>query len=35
MKNNLQGINIRINEAEEWFGEPEDRLTEFIAAEEN
>ena len=35
MKNTLEGINSRINEAEEWISELEDRLVEITAAEQN
>ena len=35
MKNTLEGINSRITEAEEWINDLEDRVVEFIAAEEN
>ena len=34
MKNTLEGINSRLNEAEKQISEPEDRLVEIIAAEE-
>ena len=33
MKNTLEGINIRINEAEKWISELEDRLMEITVAE--
>ena len=35
MKNTLEGINSRINEAEEWISELEDRVVEITAAEQN
>ena len=35
MKNTLEGINSRINEAEKQISELEDRLVEIIAAEQN
>ena len=35
MKNTLERINSRINEAEEWTSELEDRLEEITAAEQN
>ena len=35
MKNTLEGINSRITEAEEQISDLEDRMVEFIAAEEN
>ena len=31
MKNTLEGINSRINEAEEWISDQEDRMVEFTA----
>ena len=34
MKNTLEGINSRINEAEEWISELEDRLVEITMAEQ-
>ena len=33
MKNTLEGINSRINEAEEWISDVEDRMVEISAAE--
>ena len=33
--NTLEGINSKISEAEEWTGEPEDRIVEITAAEQN
>ena len=33
MKNILEGINIRINEAEKWISELEDRFMEITMAE--
>ena len=35
MKNILEGINNRITEAEEGIREPEDRMVEITAAEQN
>ena len=35
MKNTLEGINSRKNEAEEWMTELEDRMLEITAAEQN
>ena len=35
MKNTLEGINSRITESEEQISDLEDRLVEFIAAEQN
>ena len=35
MKNTLEGINSRITEAEEQISDLEDRMVEFIAAEQN
>ena len=35
MKNTLEGINIRINEAEECISEIEDRLVEITSKEQN
>ena len=35
MKNTLEGINSRINEAEEWISKLEDRMVEITAAEQN
>ena len=35
MKNTLEGINSRINEAEEGISELEDRMLEICAAEQN
>ena len=35
MKNTLEGINSRINEAEEWISELEDRMMEITAMEQN
>ena len=35
MKTTLEGINSRINEAEEWISDLEDRTVEFTAAEQN
>ena len=35
MKNKLEGINKRTNEAEEWIHELEDRLVEITAQEQN
>ena len=35
MKNTLEGINIKITEAEERISELEDKMVEFTAAEEN
>ena len=35
MKNTLEGIYSRILEAEEWISDPEDRMVEFTAAEQN
>ena len=35
MKNTLEGINSRINEAEEHISDLEDRMVEFTAAEQN
>ena len=35
MKNTLEGINSRINEAEEQINEPEDRMVEITAKEKN
>ena len=35
MKNTLECISNRINEAEEWISELEDRLVEVTAAEQN
>ena len=35
MKNTLEGISSRITEAEEWISDPEDRMVEFTAAEQN
>ena len=32
MKNTLEGINSRLNEAEEWISELEDRMGEITAA---
>ena len=34
MKNTLEGINSRINEAEKWINELEDRVVEITAEEE-
>ena len=34
MKNTPEGINSRITEAEEWISDQEDRMVEFIAAEQ-
>ena len=33
MKNTLEGINSRINEAEEWISELKDRMVEITAVE--
>ena len=35
MKNTLDGINSRINEAEEWLSYLEDRMVEITATEQN
>ena len=35
MKNTLEGINSRINEAEEWISELEDRMVEITTVEQN
>lgn len=35
IKNTLGGIKSRINDAEAWISELEDRLVEIIAAEQN
>ena len=35
MKNTLEGVNSRITEAEERISDPEDRVVEFTAAEQN
>ena len=35
MKNTLEGINSGISEAEEWISDPEDRMVEITAAEQN
>ena len=35
MKNTLEGINSRVNEAEEWISELKERLVEITATEEN
>ena len=35
MKNTLEGINSRITEAEELISDLEDRMVDFIAAEQN
>ena len=35
MTNTLEGINSRINEAEEWISDLEDRLVEITATEQN
>ena len=35
MKNTQKGINSRINEAEEWISELEDRMMEITAVEQN
>ena len=35
MKNTLEGINSKINEAEEWISELEDRMVELTAVEQN
>ena len=35
MKNTLEGINSRITEAEEQISDPEDRMVEFTAMEQN
>ena len=35
MKNTQEGINIRITEAEERISDPEDRMVEFTAVEQN
>ena len=35
MKTTVEGINIRITEAEEWISDLEDRMVEFTAAEQN
>ena len=35
MKNALEGINSRINEAEEWISELEDRVAETTVLEQN
>ena len=35
MKNTLDGINSKINEAEEWIRELEDRMVELTAVEQN
>ena len=35
MKNTLEGISSRITETEEWTSEPEDRMVEITAAEQN
>ena len=35
MKNTLEGINRRINEAEEWISELEDRMVEIADIEQN
>ena len=34
MKNTLEGINSRINEAEEWISELEDQVVEITATEQ-
>ena len=34
-KNKLEGINIRINDAEEWISDLEDRMVEITAAKQN
>ena len=35
MKNTLEGVYSRITEAEEWISEPEDRMVEITAEEQN
>ena len=35
MKTTVDGINIRINEAEEWISGLEDRMVEITAVEQN
>ena len=35
MQNTLEGINRRINEAEEWINELEDRMVEITDIEQN
>ena len=35
MKNTLEGVNSRITEAEEQISEPEDRMVEITAKEQN
>ena len=35
IKNNLEGTNSRIMEAEEWIGELEERMVEITAEEQN
>ena len=35
MRNTLEGINRRINEAEEWISELEDRMEEITDTEQN
>ena len=35
MKTTLEGIKIRITEAEEWISDLEDRMVEFTATEQN
>ena len=35
IKNSLQGINSRINEAEEWISDLEDKIVEVTTTEQN
>ena len=35
IKNILEGINIRLSEAEEWVGDLEDKMVEITAEEQN
>ena len=35
MKNTLEGINRRITEVEEWINDPENRMVEGTASEQN
>ena len=35
MNNTLEGIHSRITEAEEWINDPEDRMVEITATEQN
>ena len=35
VKNSLEGINSRITEAEEWIGDPEDKIVEITTAKQH